>query len=126
MVARGVTQAAVAEMLSVDVKTLRKHYAQELVNGYDIARDALDAKMWALALGSAAEYDAKGKCTRAEIKPTLGAATWLEKTRFGVTEFAPPLMPGVEKEETLGKKEARMVAAKHAGENTTWNDLINN
>lgn len=125
MIARGCPQNEVAEAIGLDLKTLRKHFRDELDRGYRIAKDLLDDAVWTLALGAAAEFDGKGNQIRSEVRRTLGAITWLEKTRFGVSEYDPkPRDPTPLREEPMGKKEARMRDAQTADQGTVWADLL--
>lgn len=77
----GYNQGDIAVFLGIDEKTLRKHYERELDFGLMKLLAGVVNSLGRMALGAPAVFDAKGNKLRDEIKPELGAACFIMKTR---------------------------------------------
>ena len=90
-----IPEAKIAKVLTIDPKTLRKHFSIELDVGHAKLEAQLAQNLLRIAQG----------CDRQSLIATIFAL----KSRFGWIEQQPPV-----REQPLGKKEARMEAAQRA------------
>jgi hypothetical protein len=90
-----IPEGRVAKVLGIDLKTLRKHFAEEL----EVGRASLEAQLAQNLLRMAQGHE------RPSLIPTIFAL----KSRFGWVEQPPPA-----REQPLGKKEAMLDAAHRA------------
>ena len=65
----------------IGLKTLRKHFRQELDSGAAQATAKVVESLYRQAVGSPAQYDSRGRLVRAERPPVLSAAIYWMKTR---------------------------------------------
>lgn len=100
-----IPQERIARVIGVDPKTLRKHFGDEL----EIGSAKLEAQLAQNLLRIAQGPD----------RQALIATIFALKARFGWMEAGPP-----PRDRPLGKKEAAQLAAEHAGEGTSWDDLL--
>jgi hypothetical protein len=100
-----IPQERIARVIGVDPKTLRKHFSDELYVG----SAKLEAQLAQNLLRIAQGHD----------RQALIATIFALKTRFGWVEACHS-----PREPPLGKKEAAQLAAEHAGEGTSWEDLL--
>lgn len=108
MAGYGVPEADIGQVLSIDPKTLRKHYRTELDRGHIIANTKVAENLFKIATGTGREA-------------VTAAIFWL-KTRAGWSEYAPP--PAPKSPEPLGKKDQADLAAKTAEQGTGWGSLL--
>lgn len=87
-----IPEERIAKVLTIDPKTLRKHFAEEL----EVGHAKLEAQLAQNLLRIAQGHD----------RQSLIATIFALKSRFGWVEQQPPV-----KEQPLGKKEARQDAA---------------
>jgi hypothetical protein len=100
-----IPQERIARVIGVDPKTLRKHFGDEL----NIGSAKLEAQLAQNLLRIAQGPD----------RQALIATIFALKARFGWVEAgAPP------RDRPPGKKEAAQLAAEHAGQGTSWDDLL--
>lgn len=97
----GVPQKKIAEILGIDVKTLRKHFWVELNHGADQVEVRLAAALYAAATNP--------------TKPYYPAAMFLLKTKFAWRES-----DAVD----VGKKQAVEALARTAEVGTKWEELL--
>jgi hypothetical protein len=90
-----ISEASIAKVLTIDPKTLRKHFATEL----EVGHARLEAQLAQNLLRIAQGHD----------RQSLIATIFALKSRFGWIEQQPPA-----REQPLGKKDARMEAAQLA------------
>ena len=95
-----IPEAKIAKVLTIDPKTLRKHFANEL----DVGHAKLEAQLAQNLLRIAQGHD----------RQSLIATIFALKSRFGWIEQQAPA-----REQPLGKKEARMEAAQRAVSGTS-------
>lgn len=79
----------IAKFVGISEPTLRKHFPEEIAKGRMTLLAGAATNMARMALGSKAEYDAKGHCIRAEVKPEFVACCYVLKTQgkdFGWSE----------------------------------------
>ena len=72
----------------IGLKTLRKHFRQELEIGASQANAKVVESLFRQAIGAPAQYDARGRIIRAERAPVLAAAVFWMKTRAKLLEAA--------------------------------------
>jgi hypothetical protein len=95
-----IPEVGISKVLTIDPKTLRKHFATEL----DVGHAKLEAQLAQNLLRIAQGHD----------RHSLIATIFALKSRFGWIEQQPPA-----REQPLGKKEARMEAAQRAVNGTS-------
>ena len=100
-----IPQERIARVIGVDPKTLRKHFPDEL----DVGLAKLEAQLAQNLLRIAQGHD----------RQALIATIFALKARFGWVEAS-----SLPRERPLGKKEAAQLAAEHAGEDTSWGELL--
>lgn len=102
-----IPQERIAKVVGCDAKTLRKHFAPEL----EIGSARLEAQLAQNLLRIAQGHD----------RQALIATIFALKSRFGWVEALAPLR---DREHPLCKKEKAHLAALHAGEGSSWGDLL--
>jgi len=108
LVGFAIPQAKIASILGIDIKTLEKHYAAEIVRGSAVVEAKLVGNLLRLASGT------DGTAFRA-IEFALCC-------RFGWSKYAPA---PVVKPPELGKKEIAQIDAQTAHESSDWGHLLN-
>jgi hypothetical protein len=101
----GIPQDKIADVIGVDGKTLRKHYATELQRGAATVEAKLVGNLLKLAGGSDGT--------------ALKAITFALQCRFGWSLYAPP-----PPERPLGKKEQLQMEAETAHAGNSWGELL--
>jgi hypothetical protein len=109
MAAFGNTQEQIATLIGVTIPTLTKHYATELEMGLTKMVNSVASNL----LRQATKDDFK----------SVPAAVALLKMKGGWSEFD-PAPSGGPKQEKLGKKEERDIAAQDAERGTAWADVM--
>jgi hypothetical protein len=105
----GIPHDEIAMILSVDPKTLRKHFEQELEVGHIEANAKVAANLFRKATGEGREA-------------IIAAIFWL-KCRAGWREYV--IEPKPERVPSLGKKEQALADARSATEEASdWGDLL--
>lgn len=102
MSAYGIPEYDIAKVLSIDPKTLRKHFWAELETGHIQANAKVAESLFKKATG--------------EGNQAVQAAIFWLKARAGWRDRAA--------EEMLGKKEIRDIEAKNAERGTSWERLL--
>ncbi|HLL28570.1 MAG TPA: hypothetical protein VKT73_13080 [Xanthobacteraceae bacterium] len=121
----GGKEADICAILEIDEKTFRKHFAAEIAAGVEGASRRVAHALYENAVGRPAEYNAKGKLIREEIKPQLGAQKYWLACRAGWYEYAPPKLPNPNKAATpLGRKQQATADAMTAAKGTSWEDVL--
>jgi hypothetical protein len=101
-----ISEERIAKVLTIDPKTLRKHFAEEL----EVGHAKLEAQLAQNLLRIAHGHD----------RQSLIATIFALKSRFGWVEQQPPA-----REQPLGKKEQRLDNARRAGEGSSkWGNLL--
>lgn len=77
---------------SISVGTLEKIFADELKTGHVRQRLATSQAIFKQAVGAPAEYDEDGNMLYPPQAPSLPAAIWYEKSRFGLREGGNPIV----------------------------------
>jgi hypothetical protein len=101
-----IPEERIAKVLTIDPKTLRKHFEEEL----EVGHAKLEAQLAQNLLRIAQGHD----------RQSLIATIFALKSRFGWVEQQPPA-----REQPLGKKEAMQEAARQVGTGSSkWGDLL--
>ena len=103
----GIPQDKIADVIGVDGKTLRKHYATELQRGAATVEAKLVGNLLKLAGGSDGT--------------ALKAIMFALQCRFGWSLYAPP---PPEPKRPLGKKEQLRMEAETAHAGNSWGELL--
>lgn len=103
----GMTHEAIAQVLKIDAKTLRKHYEMELASGAQLKRAQVLETLFSQAR--------KGSTSAARLY--LRHEPQFEPLGESAVEHA-------EKPAPVGKKEQANIDATTAAEGTDWDDLI--
>jgi hypothetical protein len=132
MTAIGIPQDQIAMIIGVSEPTLRKHYPDEILVGFQRANYAVAMNMFRIATfrdrdrikvkntdGTTREVEVDSKPNSATVE---AAKFWL-RMRAGWTDFDPP-PPPKPREEKLGKKELAEIESENAAEGTPWSDLV--
>ncbi|MGA7454760.1 MAG: hypothetical protein WBW73_27100 [Rhodoplanes sp.] len=101
----GIPEDKIADVIGVDGKTLRKHYAMELQRGAATVEAKLVGNLLKLAGGSDGT--------------ALKAIMFALQCRFGWSLYAPPPL-----ERPLGKKEQLQMEAETAHAGNSWGELL--
>jgi hypothetical protein len=105
----GVPQAAIADLVGVDPKTLRDRFRAELDRGAAVANLRVAQNMFKIATGDGRE--------------AVSAAKYWLSCRAGWSESAAPRHPDAPAA-AVGKKGAAALAAETAEQGTGWADLV--
>jgi hypothetical protein len=103
----GIPQDKIADVIGVDGKTLRKHYAREVQRGAATVEAKLVGNLLKLAGGSDGT--------------ALKAIMFALQCRFGWSLYAPP---PPEPKRPLGKKEQLQMEAETAHAGNSWGELL--
>lgn len=107
----GIPQADIARVLNKDLKTVLKHFREELDRGSATVYGTMVGNLFRLSKGSDGT--------------ALKATMFTLQTRFGWSQFVPrQVVDQVPRDEPLGKKEAADLRAQTAHEDTDWGDLV--
>lgn len=112
--ARGLSQAEAALLIGIDAKTLRKHYSREC---------ALRTTA-ALRLEQRQLERLNAQAEAGNVTAEKALADRIEKLRMRDQAKKVGTRERRKAEEPLGKKAARKIAARTAGTETAWADLI--
>ena len=98
-VTNGATHWQISKMLenpytgrAIDTKTVERIFANELKLGHIKQRLATSQAIFKQAVGAPAEYDEAGQMLHPPQAPSLPAAIWYEKSRFGLKEGGSPVV----------------------------------
>jgi hypothetical protein len=106
-----ITRDNIALVLKIDVKTLMKHYPDEMRRGFAVVEAHLTGNLLRLASGNDGT--------------ALKAITFALNCKFGWSQYLPKApQPQADEPEQLGKKAARQEAALTGHENSDWSDLV--
>lgn len=114
MTGYGIPEDNIARVLTIDAKTLRKYYREELDIGMIKATVAVAQTLYGIATD------------RKHAKCAPAAMFWL-KCRAGWSEYAPPpppKPPEAPRPEPLGKKEQADLEAQDAEIGTGWAEVV--
>ncbi|MGJ0397425.1 MAG: hypothetical protein ACR65U_14480 [Methylocystis sp.] len=84
--AYGISQEEMCTLVGVSLKTLHKHFRQELDTGMTKANAKVAESLFRQAVGAPAQYDSEGKLLRAEQAPVVSAGIFWAKARMGWKE----------------------------------------
>jgi len=82
----GLNHKEIGEVLGCCSKTLQRNFVHLIENGHDNMRASLTRMQFMQAMGSRAEYDAKGNKVKAECKPNITMLIWLGKQKLGQSD----------------------------------------
>ena len=106
----GVDQRNIAMALGIGHNTLAKHFRSELDNGKALVEARLAGNMFRMASGDNAH--------------AYRAMVFLLRTRFGWSEYQPPVPVRERAEPLKGKKEQQQEAAEVGHVGTEWDELL--